>query len=54
MRIISAAAITETVARLCIEANTTLPADIVAALDRSRRDEPWNFSKGHFGNLTTT
>ena len=41
MRIISAAAITETVARLCIEANTTLPADIVAALDRSRRDEPW-------------
>lgn len=41
MRTISAAAITETVARLCIQANTHLPADIVAALERRRRDEPW-------------
>ena len=45
MRTISAAAITETVARLCIDANIHLPADIVAALDRQRRDEPWPLAK---------
>lgn len=45
MRIISAAAITETVARLCIQANTYLPADIAAALDRQRRNEPWPLAK---------
>ena len=33
MRTITAAAITDTVARLCIQANTHLPEDIVAALD---------------------
>ena len=32
MRTITAAAITDTVARLCIQANTRLPDDIVAAL----------------------
>ena len=41
MRTIQAAAITEAVARLCIQANTYLPADIVAALDRQRKAEPW-------------
>ena len=41
MRIISAADITDTVARLCIQANTQLPADIAAALDRQRKQEPW-------------
>ena len=51
MRIISAAAITETVARLCIEANTTLPADIVAALDRSRAEEPWPLARQTLGLL---
>lgn len=45
MRIISATAITETVARLCIQANTYLPADIVAALDRQRQKEPWPLAK---------
>ncbi len=45
MRTISAAAITETVARLCIEANIHLPTDIVAALDRQRKDEPWPLAK---------
>ena len=45
MRTISAAAITETVARLCIQANTHLPSDIVAALDRQRKDEPWPLAK---------
>ncbi len=45
MRIISAAQITATVAQLCIQANTQLPADIVAALDRRRREEPWPLAK---------
>jgi len=45
MRTISAAVITETVARLCIQANTQLPADIVAALDRERKAEPWPLAK---------
>ena len=40
MRTITAAAITDTVARLCIQANTHLPEDIVAALDRRRKEEP--------------
>ena len=41
MRIISAADIAAAVARLCIQANTQLPADITAALDRQRKQEPW-------------
>ena len=41
MRILSAADITDTVAQLCIQANTQLPADIAAALDRQRSQEPW-------------
>ncbi len=45
MRTISAAAITETVARLCIQANTKLPDDITAALDRRRKAEPWPLAK---------
>ena len=45
MRIISAATITETVARLCIQANTYLPSDIVAALNRQRQKEPWPLAK---------
>ena len=40
MRTIQAAAITEMVAKLCIQANTHLPADIVAALDAARQSEP--------------
>lgn len=41
MRTISAADITEAVARLCIRANTLLPADVAAALEASRAAEPW-------------
>ena len=40
MRNISAQAITDTVARLCIEANTRLPQDVQAALDKARQEEP--------------
>ena len=45
MKIIPAAALTETVAKLCIQANTRLPADIVAALDKNRTEEPWPLAK---------
>ena len=45
MRTISAAAITEVVAALCIKANTQLPPDIVAALDEARKTEPWPLAK---------
>jgi fumarate hydratase subunit alpha len=45
MRTISAAAITDAVARLCIQANTQLPDDIVSALDRDRASEPWPLAK---------
>ena len=45
MKVIPAAAITETVARLSIQANTQLPDDIVAALDRDRKREPWPLAK---------
>ena len=40
MRTITAAALTDTVARLCIQANTKLPKDIVAALDREPEGYP--------------
>lgn len=45
MRTIQAAAISDAVARLCIQANSTLPDDIVAALDRTRQEEPWPLAK---------
>ena len=37
MRTISAQEITNTVARLCIEANTRLPQDVQNALDKAGR-----------------
>jgi len=51
MRTISAAAITDLVARLCIKANTQLPSDIVSALDASRKSEPWPLAKQTLGLL---
>ena len=45
MRIIPAATLTDVVAELCIKANTQLPPDIVAALDASRKAEPWPLAK---------
>ncbi|MGN0754771.1 MAG: fumarate hydratase [Aristaeellaceae bacterium] len=41
MREIDAALITETVARLCIEANRNLPEDVCHALHAAARDEPF-------------
>ena len=41
MREISAALITETVARLCVEANRNLPEDVCAALHQAASSEPF-------------
>ena len=51
MRTISAQEITSTVARLCIEANTRLPADVKAALDAAEAAEPWPLAKETLGLL---
>ena len=51
MRTIPAAALTEQVAELCIRANTKLPPDIVAALDRDRKAEPWPLAAKTLGLL---
>lgn len=51
MRTIQAAAIADAVARLCVQANTQLPPDITAALDRARREEPWPLAKETLGLL---
>ena len=45
MRTIQAQTITKAVSQLCIQANTTLPPDIVAALDRQRNQEPWPLAR---------
>lgn len=44
MRTIPATEITEAVARLCIRANTLLPADVAAALEACRASEPWSLA----------
>ncbi len=51
MRTISAAAITDTVARLCVRANTRLPDDVAAALERCRQSEPWPLARETLGLL---
>ena len=51
MRTISAAQITGTVARLCVQANTRLPGDVSAALKACRRSEPWPLAQETLGLL---
>lgn len=51
IRELSAAAITDAVERLCIEANTSLPADVHAALDAAQASEPWPLAKQTLGLL---
>ena len=51
MREIKAAAVTEAVAALCIEANAHLPADVEAALAAARAAEPWPLAKHTLGLL---
>ena len=51
IREIPAAAITDAVEALCIEANTRLPADVKAALDAAEAAEPWPLAKETLGLL---
>lgn len=51
MREISAAHIADTVARLCIEANTQLPADIRRRLEEAAAAEPWPLAQNILGIL---
>lgn len=51
MRTIPAPELTAAVARLCVQANTRLPADVSAALDACRTSEPWPLAKETLGLL---
>ena len=51
IREISAAAITDAVEALCIEANTKLPADVKAALDQAEAAEPCPLARETLGLL---
>ena len=45
MRNIDAKVIEDTVARLCIEANLRLPSDVINAIERAEKAEPWDGAK---------
>ena len=45
MRSIDAKVIEDTVARLCIEANLRLPPDVINAIERAEKAEPWDGAK---------
>lgn len=51
IRELSARKITDAVEALCIEANTTLPADVKAALDAAEAAEPWPLARQTLGLL---
>ena len=52
MRELDASRITETVARLCVEANRHLPEDMKACITRAREQEQWAGDPGpHPGKL---
>ena len=51
MKTIPASRIADTVATLCIQANTQLPADVKAALDAAQAAEPWPLAKTTLGRL---
>ena len=51
MREITAAAITDCVRRLCLQANRRLPADAEAALRAAAETEPWPVASGILGEL---
>ena len=51
MREISAQVITETVKKLCIEANCKLPKDMKACIEKSYETEPWLGAKNILGKI---
>lgn len=46
MREIQACVLTDTIARLAIEANCVLPCDVKARIEQARKDEPWETAQG--------
>lgn len=46
MKTVSVQKITETVKKLCIEANRVLPNDVRAAIEKTRSAEPWPTAQG--------
>jgi fumarate hydratase subunit alpha len=46
MRTIQANLLTETIARLAIEANCVLPCDIKKRIEEARKNEPWETAQG--------
>ena len=51
IRELHADVIRDAVEELCIEANTSLPADVKAALDKAEAAEPWPLAKQTLGLL---
>ena len=51
VRELDTALIADTVEALCMEANTTLPTDVKAALDRAQAAEPWPLARETLGLL---
>ncbi len=51
MREISANTITETIKKLCIEANCKLPMDMKACIEKSYEAEPWRGAKNILGKI---
>lgn len=51
MRTVSVQKITETVKRLCIEANRILPNDVRSAIEKARADEPWPTAQGVLADI---
>lgn len=45
MRSIDSKVIEDTIARLCIEANLRLPPDVINAIERAEKAEPWDGAK---------
>lgn len=52
MRQISSETITQTVKKLCIEANCRLPQDVRAAIESARESEPWPQAKEILDRIT--
>lgn len=51
MKTVSVQKITETVKRLCIEANRILPNDVRSAIEKARADEPWPTAQGVLADI---
>ncbi|MBP1556625.1 MAG: fumarate hydratase, partial [Oscillospiraceae bacterium] len=51
MKTVSVQKITETVKRLCIEANRILPNDVRSAIEKARADEPWSTAQGVLADI---